>query len=313
MIPVQNHSGIHRYHYGMLPTVRQLQVFQAVAAELHFGRAAARLRLSQPTVSKEVARLERAVGAELLQRSSGGTSLTTEGADLLPHAERVLAALAEFDRAAGTTSRRRTREVRAAASPSIVNRLMPALLRRLERTHPEIEVSVVEVDTGGVSAALDEGRADLGLGHHLPRPAHGRVRTIGRDELFVIASDSVLGRGGALDLDRLVHVPLLLWPREQSPVYYDALLGILRARGLDPLLLSGTSRLTGSRAYLLREGRAFALGPRDFAVSEAHGVRARPLTPPAHVPLDLAWVDPPAPAARIAMDLVRAVVTEGRD
>jgi hypothetical protein len=69
--------------------------------------------------------------------------------------------------------------------------------------------------------------------------------------------------------------------------------------------------LSGSRSYLLREGRAFALGPRDFAASEAHGVRALPLRPTAHVPLDVAWTEPPSPAARTVMSEVRSLVREG--
>lgn len=289
-------------------TVRQLAVFRALARELHFARAATSTGLSQPTVSKEVARLERALGVQLFHRSSGGTSLTAEGASLVDPAERVLAALDDLDRAAGLARRRSTREVRVAASPSVVNHLMPLLLSHLERTDPPVDVTAVEVETGRVSAALDQGTADLGLGHHVAAPAHGRVRTIGQDELFVIAASSVLGASdAAVDLSRLTDVPLLLWPREQSPVYHDALLEICRSRGLDPLLLTGTSRLGGSRSYLLREGRAFALGPRDFAVSEGLGVRAAPLDPPAFVPLDLAWVEPLPPAAEVVVRQVRGL------
>lgn len=291
----------------MKVSLRQLEIFRAVAAELHFGRAARRLRLSQPTVSKELARLERAWGVELFVRSSGGTALTGEGSELLEQADRVLEAAQHLERAAAAARRRRTSQVRVAASPSVVNRLMPQLLRELERHHPDVEVTEVEVDTGGVTAALDAGAAEVGLGHHVAAPAHGAVRTIGHDELFVIAAESVVGQGPTVGLDRLADVPLILWPREQSPIYHDAVLEICRSRGLEPLLLTGTSRVSGSRSYLLREGRAFALGPRDFARSESHGVRAAHLSPRAHVPLDLAWVEPPSPAARTLMARARSL------
>lgn len=291
-------------------TTRQLLVFSAVASELHFGRAAERLQLSQPTVSKEVARLERALGVTLFHRSSGGTALTPEGADVLVQATRVLTALDDLGRTAAAARRRRSHQVRVAASPSVVNRLLPKVLRRLEQNHRDVEVTAVEVDTGDVARALDTGRADVGLGHHLHAPRSGRVQTIGQDELFVIAADSVVGRRATVDLASLRDVPLLLWPREQSPAYHDALLQICRARGLDPLLLTGPSRLGGSRAYLLREGRAFALGPKDFAVSPGPGLRASRLSPSARVPLGLVWNDPPSPAARLVVDEVLAVVNE---
>lgn len=292
----------------MTVSARQLEVFSAVAAELHFGRAAARTRLSQPTVSKELARLERALGVELFARSSGGTTLTPEGAELLPVARHVLEGLATLDRAAASARRRRTHEVRIAASPSVVNGIMPDVLRRLEQNGPQLSVVAVEVDTGGVTTALEADAADVGLGHYVTAPARGHVRTIGRDELYLIAARSLVGDSDTVDLERLTRVPLLVWPREQSPVYHDALLATLRSRGLDPLQLVGSSRLSGSRSYLLHDGRAFALAPRDFALSEGHGLRALPLQPTAHVPLDMAWVEPMSAAARAVMAHIQAVV-----
>ena len=289
-------------------SVRQLEVFRALAAELHFGRAGARTQLSQPTVSKELARLERSLGVELFYRSNGGTNLTPEGVELLPYAQQALDALDNLEGAAAASRRRRTQEVRVAASPSIVNGIMPLVLRHLEQNGPHLTVIAVEVDTGGVTAALEAGAADLGLGHYVVAPARGHVRTIGRDEIYLIAAESLIGPGDTARLERLARVPLLMWPREQSPVYHDTLLAALRSRGLDPLQLLGSSRLSGSRSYLLRDGRAFALAPRDFAVSEGHGLRALPLSPPAHVPLDLAWVDPLPPAARSVMAHIRAIV-----
>lgn len=287
-----------------------MQVFCALASDPHFARAAQRLGLSQPTVSKELRALEHALGTELLSRSSGGSALTAEGATLLPIAQTLLASAEAVEHSANDARRRRQQHVRIAVSPSLVHSTMPMLLRRMEQAHPTIQVDVFEVDTGGVTTALDRGDADVGVGHHVAAPAGGRVRTIGREELFVIAAERLLPEDPVDDFPRLTNVPLLMWPREQNPAYHDALLEVCRARGLDPLLLVGSSRLSGSRAYLLHEGRAFALAARDFALSEAHGARTARLARPAFVPIDVAWTEPATPASRVVMTELRRVVAE---
>lgn len=294
-------------------TIRQLQAFRAIATELHFGRAAASLRLAQPTVSKELHRLERALGLELFQRSSGGTTLTLEGRELLPHAERALAALTQLDDAASAIRRRLASEVRVAISPSVVNRFMPELLRHLEVAQPQLDITTVEVETGEVVAAIERGEADLALGHHLGAVRTGHVRTIGRDELYVIISERLVRPDVTqIELGDLGGLPLLLWPREQHPAYYDALLDVCHVRGLDPLVLLGTSRISGSRSYFLLDGRAFSLVPRDFALTEAPGLRALPLRTPGWVPFDVAWADAPSPAARLVLKEVTTLVAQRR-
>lgn len=291
-------------------TLRQVAVFCELAQDAHFARAAQRLGVSQPTVSKELRALEAALGTVLFSRSRGGTTLTPEGLALLPKAQAVLAAADALEHDAAQSRRRRVGLVRLAASPSLVHRTMPDLLRRLEQAHREVQVDVVEVDTGGVTAALERGQADVGVGHHVAAPVGGKAVTIAREELLVIVAKGLLPARPVADLSRLAHVPLALWPREQNPAYHDALIEVCRARGLDPLLLVGSSRLSGSRSYLLREGRAFALAPRDFALSEAHGARALRLARPAHVPVDMAWTTPPTPAARIVMAELRRLAGE---
>ncbi len=276
----------------MEPTLRQLHAFRAVATELHFGRAAAALGLAQPTLSKEIKLLERTLGAALFERGPGGARLTDAGTALLPLADAVLADAARLLAEAGRLRATASRVVRVAATPSVVNRLLPDVLRTLERQRPDIEVEVVEVDTGGVPAALSAGRADVGIGHHVSAIAGFGRRTLAEDALHVVVHESLAGRGRTVDLTRFVRLPLLMWPREQNPEYYDALLAVSQERGLDPLILTGSSRISGARSYLLREGRAFAIVPRDYAVTEASPLVSRPLANPATVPLQVLWRKP---------------------
>ncbi len=132
-------------------TITQLRAFAAVAEAGHFGRAAVELGLSQPTVSKEVQRLERAVGVPLFLRIPAGTKLTDEGRRLRSQG-RSTQHLLGF-RAAADGLRREVRgKVRVAGSPGIVNpRLLPQLLKTVhEQVEMAIEVMEVETRSGSL-------------------------------------------------------------------------------------------------------------------------------------------------------------------
>lgn len=288
----------------MEPTLRQLRAFRAVAEERHFGRAAERLAVAQPTVSKEIRLLEHALRVPLFLRNAAGTHLTEHGQALLPHAERALSQVEQMSALARSLGGVPD-QVRVAATPSVVNRLMPEALRSLETSHPELAVTVLEVETGGVSKAVRSREADLGFGHYV-QPAEGCTRhSLGQDELHVVIRSDLTPPGAtSVDLTALGDLPLLLWPREHNPDYYGALLATCRRRGLDPLVLTGSSRISGSRSYLLRDGRAFALVPKDFAVTEKAPLTALPLSEPATIPLECLWRSPAGPGTRAVMAAV---------
>ncbi len=304
---------------AMDATLSQLRAFHAVAEELNFGRAAARLGIAQPTISKEVRRLEQAVGAPLFARSAGGTTLTRAGEVLRPHAAAVLEQAERFGAAARAAAREARRVVRVAASPSIVNRLLPEILRAVDDHDLGVSMEVLEVETGEVLAAVETGRADLGIGHLIGEPGRAVTRDLGRDEIRVLLHRALVPGGVPhVDLRRLANVPLLLWPRERSPIYYDFLLDACRSRGLEPLVLMGTSRISGSWSYFLQDARAFALVPADFAQQEARGVLVSlPLDPALHIPLQAAWSrNPPDDVALILTvlgDLTRDRPVAGTD
>lgn len=275
----------------MKVTLAQLQVFVALCEKLHFTRAAEHLAISQPSVSKEIRALERTLGLTLLTRSSAGTVLTQEGERLEAQARSVIAAAVAFEVQAAVVKRQYKREVTIAASPSIVNRILPETLRHVDDHELGITLVVLEVETGEVVDAVDSGHADIGLGHQLSEPARSIRRLLGWDELRVVINQSLVPEnGGSIDVRRLATVPLLLWPRERSPSYFDAMMDACRTRGLEPLLLTGTSRISGSWSYFLDDARAFSLAPQDFATHEARGdLVSVSMEPPAHVSLDVVW------------------------
>ncbi|MEV8252953.1 LysR family transcriptional regulator [Rhodoglobus sp. NPDC076762] len=294
-------------------TLRQVEIFVAVAEAGHFGRAAEALEISQPTVSQEVSRLERALGISLLDRSGRSATLTeagqamaTEGRQLLIHANQVIRDVQLYEPS-------RIRTARIVASPSVVNRLLPAVISRAEQSLASVRIEDVLVDTGGVSACLVSEHADIGLGRFLDATDGYEAEVIVHEQVFVALSRKhPLADSVHLEIADLGDLPLLLWPREQNPAYFDYLLEICTSRGLTPLLLVSPPRIVGSRLYLLSEARAFSLVSAALVGHLPEDLIAVPLAQPATLPLEMQWrTGDTRPQLTALRDLIREVASAG--
>lgn len=269
-------------------TVRQLDVFIVMARELHFAHAARELHLSQPTVSLEIRKLEEALGVELFERSTRTTMLSAAGAALLTDAAQIHEQLVAFEERARLFSRMSDRTVTVVASPSIVDRLLPAVISRAEKVLPDLVIDEITADTGTVTSVLSDLDADIGLGRFLEPLPGFQIETVAEEQVF-----AVLSRGNPhatdteLQLTDLTGLPLLLWSRERSPRYYDAILTLCHDRGLTPTILEAPARIVGSRSYLIGENRAFTLIPGSARAHLSGDLRAVPLTAGALLPLEM--------------------------
>ncbi|TAM70484.1 MAG: LysR family transcriptional regulator [Microbacteriaceae bacterium] len=289
-------------------TLRQLEIFVAVAEAGHFGRAAEALHISQPTVSQEINRLERRLGIPLFDRSRRSATVTpagevmlTEGRLLLRRAANLIDKVQLFE-----TSRMRT--ARVIATPSVVNRLLPAVLSRAEQELPGIQIDETLVETGAVSTTLVDEHADIGIGRFLNEIDGFDLETITDEPVLVAVSrNHPASRERRVSLKDLADLPLLLWPREQNPAYYDYLIELCTSRELNPLVLMSPPLIVGSRLYLLSEGRAFSLVPWSMAGRLSDDLAAIRLDRPATLPLSMQWRadDPRAPLAALR-DLIRS-------
>lgn len=278
-------------------TLRQVEIFVAVAEQRHFGRAAEALHISQPTVSQEIGRLERSLGVPLFDRSRRSASLTpagevmaSEGRELLDRATRLVRRVQLFE-----ASRMRT--VRVIASPSVVNRLLPSVISRAEKELPQVRIDESAVETGGVSSHLAADGGDIGLGRFLDNVSGFQKTKIADETVYVALSrNHPRSEDERIDLEALGDLPLLLWPREQNPAYYDYVLGICVQRDMAPMVLVSPPRIVGSRLYLLSESRAFSLIPHSIIDHLSADLRAVPLSRPATLPLEMQWrSDDPRP------------------
>jgi DNA-binding transcriptional LysR family regulator len=185
-----------------MPTLRQLEYLVTVAELGSFTRAAAELHVSQPTLSSQIAVLEREVGGSLLDRLPRTVCLTPAGRALIPHAR---AALTEARRA--LTAARQTvglegGELKVAAVHSATLGLLPAPLRRWRQTHPGVQLGLHEYGHGDeLTAAMRKGEADVAIGP-TPDDWSGDLLSLGDEELLIVlaSDDPLAGWQGSLEL-----------------------------------------------------------------------------------------------------------------
>ncbi|GAA0481600.1 hypothetical protein Ade02nite_57050 [Paractinoplanes deccanensis] len=191
---------------------RLLRAFLAVAGEGHFGRAAQRLRLAQPALSRQIQQLERQLGVQLFRRTPAGAELTEAGRAVLPEARRALAQNERVVRAA-----RGSRTITVAAPlPSPPGGLLAEAIRRLRERRPEVRVVVMDVDDDKQSAALAAGTIDAALSWGgAGSPAVRGEALVDEPSVVALAAGHPAARGDRISLGELAAEPLLFPVRER--------------------------------------------------------------------------------------------------
>ncbi|WP_262055872.1 LysR family transcriptional regulator [Streptomyces sp. STR69] len=259
--------------------VRDLRYFVAVAEELHFTRAAEKLYVSQPALSKQIRALERQLDAELFRRDRQGVTLTPAGAALLPYAERVLALWAEGASALAEVSaaERSTLVVGMSTSPGRGG-LLPAIRSRFTAARPEANVRLRQVGWDDPTAGLADGVTDVAF-VWLPLPDAERYDwTVVAEEPRLIAlpdSHPLAARAG-IDFADLVDEPFLALPPDAGPLR-DHWLALDERGGRPPRI--GAEIASTEETY---EALVAGLGICLVATGNAHlitlgGVTTRPV------------------------------------
>ncbi|GAC1701029.1 MAG: LysR substrate-binding domain-containing protein [Candidatus Limnocylindrales bacterium] len=193
--------------------LHQLRYFVAVAEHRHFTRAAADLGVAQPSVSKQIRRLEAEIGDPLFDRRAGGVALTDAGAVLLPWAKRVLADLdAARAEVAGLATLEKGR-LSVGATPSISTVLLPPVLAEFHRAHPGISLAVHEAGSRDLVRLLEAGDLDLAL-VVLPVPHDDLLATtavLREDLVLAVPAGHALAKRRSVRIAELRGVPLVMF------------------------------------------------------------------------------------------------------
>ncbi|WP_295812845.1 LysR family transcriptional regulator [uncultured Nitratireductor sp.] len=210
--------------------LRQIRHFVAVAEELHFGRAAERLGMTQPPLSQSIQALEMDLGLTLFERTRRSVALTPVGREWLPHARRVLEEAVRLPQTAQQLSRGEVGRVRLSFISFVSYSFLPTLVRRFKERFPEVELVLNEATSDVQIAELLDGALDAGIIISPPRGAlHPPLsyRPVETDKLVVavpeewVISGRVVPQGGKLDFATLCNLPVILFPRRSAPVLHD--------------------------------------------------------------------------------------------
>ncbi|AZG07066.1 LysR family transcriptional regulator [Pigmentiphaga sp. H8] len=214
--------------------VRQLRYFQAVAQEMNVTRAAEKLHMAQPPLSRQIRALEDELGVLLFERTGRSLRLTEAGRFLLEHSLQLTARFQEITEATRRLGQQGRRWFGVGFVPSTLYGFVPELIRRLRGADRHVEVGLSELTTLQQMEALKAGRIDIGFGRILfDDPDIERKVLMAEPLVAVVARSHPLARRtrNGVRAAELAKQPFILYPARPRPSYADHVLGLFRAAG----------------------------------------------------------------------------------
>ncbi|MDQ1119082.1 MULTISPECIES: LysR family transcriptional regulator [Pseudoxanthomonas] len=270
--------------------LRHVRYFLALAEELNFTRAAARVGIAQPPFSSQIKDLEQELGTQLFHRIPQGAELTSAGLAFLSVVQ-VMPELAE--QAARAAKRAARGEVGALnigfTASSAFNAVVPRTIRAFRRAYPDVRVNLEEANSTRLVSGLDEGTLDVVFLRPNPAVAERfQLRALSEEPLVVALPDThPAAAGTVVALKDIAADPLLLFPRAVGPTLYDTIVGAFRNIGCEPSIGLSAPQIA-SVINLVASAFGIALVPACMSQLAVQGVAYR-------------QIDGEAPVARIAL------------
>lgn len=259
--------------------LRQLRYFVTVAEELHFGRAAQRLAMTQPPLSQQIQSLEEEIGVRLFVRTRRSVMLTPAGQQWLPEVRRVLADAAALPGLAQRLARGEVGSLALAFVSTADYGILPELLRSFRARHPEVQLQLREATSDVQLEALVDGTIDAGL---VIRPQlavlpHGvSYLPLVREPLVLAVPEGWQPSGSSvvpasISLRDAAHEPLIIFPRRSAPAFYDIITAYYARDGLTPVIAQEAIQMQ-TIVSLVSAGMGVALVPASLCNLRRTGV-----------------------------------------
>lgn len=269
--------------------IKPLRYFVALAETRHFGRAAARLNLSQPPLSRQLAALEEDLGVTLVRRTSRSVELTAAGERFHADAVAILAATEQAVRNARAADGGEAGTLSVGFTMCAAYSVVPGYARAYGAAYPAVALHLREVVSNDLQAQLLAGRIDAAV--MFPTTSHPdlRRRTVVREPLYVaLARNHRLARARRLNVAKLADEPFVVAAREVAPGLYDSIMDHCRQGGFEPDVRLEV-HLQQTLLSLVNEGVGVALVPASMRKAQMEGVVMRPLADAPLIELVLAW------------------------
>jgi LysR family transcriptional regulator, benzoate and cis,cis-muconate-responsive activator of ben and cat genes len=261
--------------------LRHLRYFVAVAEEENVSRAALKLHVSQPGISRQIHDLEDELGFQLFERSAKSVSLTgagkvflTEARDVLQHADD---AVKKARVAAGGTNG----EINVGYAPSLTIQILPQALRKFQEQFPGVRVALHDLSTEEMLAQLGEKKLQVAL---TVRPPAKLLRGLNFEELaryaacVAVAPKHPLAKSKSISLEQISREPLIAYSRKDYPEYHEMLEELFAPVGRKPRIV-GEHDGVSSIVAAVEAGRGFALVPSCVAGMVGPRLKLLPIKP----------------------------------
>lgn len=293
----------------MTVDLHHMRQFAVVAEELHFGRAAQRLHMTQPPLSQSIRRLEEALGFKLFERTRRKVELTPAGRVFLEEARRTVTQADEAIRLARRAASDDLAEISLTFVSAALYRVLPAALREYRKRFPQVAIKLDERPTDAQLTDLRAGAVDLGFLHPPLEDAAGlEVRSVHRDTIVAAVSrDSRFATLTTLGLHDLAEEEFVLFPHRQGPVLHNRIVASCRTAGFIPRIAQ-EARQMHTILSLVAAGMGVSLVPDGARTMRVDGVAFVALN---GLPTDLVWelaiAWRPKTARRALREFVRTV------
>lgn len=288
--------------------LRHLRYFQAVAEELHFGRAAVRLHIAQPPLSQQIRRLEEEIGHPLFLRTSRSVKLTPAGRALFERARRTLQKVDDDLEAVRSVARGEAGVLKIGFVGSAMLTRLPSILDRYRRLYSRVQLHLNEFHTSQLLDALREGSVDVALARDA-----GAIDDLEIEHAFVepfiavVPKKHPLAARATIPISRLRDEPFVWFPRSAGNYAWENAIGVLEQHGFHPKIVQEAPQwLTVVR--LVGAGLGVTIAPASVAQIVSPDVVCRKLSPSGGATsIDLVYrMKEPSPLVSAFCDLFRS-------
>ena len=257
--------------------LRQFRYFVAVAEQLHFGRAAARMNVVQAAISQQIKRLEEEIGTELFVRSGSDVRLTEAGRQMLQQCRRLLAQSEQVRRVVKLVGAGEKGRLNFGFVDNSICGLLPPLVRAYRRLYPEVDMTFQTLDRSEQTDALESRRIDLGLlSGPVIEPGLESESFVSSSLIVALPRGHMLAKHASLRLEQLADEPFLLFPPAAQSRFLEVILDACADAGFVPRVAQEATRMHTQLA-LVQAGFGITLIPRWVARGGSPDIVFRPV------------------------------------
>jgi len=261
--------------------LRHLRYFVVVAEEQNVTRASVRLRLSQPSLSRQIRDLEEELGVELFHRTAKSLALTETGRKFVEEARAVLLRAEQAWQSVRAEAKNFRGNLRVGYAPSLTAEFLPAALRFFEAKFPEVRISLHDLSSEECIQKLATGKIDLALTVRLPSSNPRAIvfeKVVTYTQSCAVAACHPLAGKRSLRFAQLKDQAFVIYSQEEYPEYLKALRRTAREHGFEPKIGGEYDGVTGL-ITAVESGRGVAIVPSSLRALAGPGVKLLPFVP----------------------------------